>query len=108
MWVDKEDNRVGMSTSEYTRMLNKLFDNAGFKSATSHSLRKSATKWAARCGQPDHVIIATGRWRGRSDNFLLYVQAGRDEMEKYKVHKEKDPIRQLWVFKPCRFDSMLG
>ena len=57
-----------------------IFDGADISGASTHSIRKSAAVWAARCGAEEYQI----REAGRKDGAI-------------------DPIRRVWVFHPTVF-----
>ena len=63
-------------------------------------IRKSACKWAARCGGAEWAIKAGGRWKENSRHFSSYIQAGQLDGQSWLDKKDEDPIRKLWVFKP--------
>ncbi|XP_066021558.1 uncharacterized protein [Pocillopora verrucosa] len=70
------------------------------KEFTTHSIRRSAARWAARCGADDSTIKRAGRWK--SSSFELYTQDARAEM--IKEQHDGNPIfdHKMWMFKPLR------
>ncbi|XP_074608736.1 uncharacterized protein LOC141863159 [Acropora palmata] len=70
------------------------------KDFTTHSIRRSAARWAARCGANDSSIKRAGRWK--SNSFELYTQDARAEM--IKEHHDGQPVsdHKIWMFKPLR------
>ncbi|XP_073237628.1 uncharacterized protein [Porites lutea] len=70
------------------------------KEFTTHSIRRSAARWAARCGANDSSIKRAGRWK--SNSFELYTQDARAEM--IKEHHDGQPVsdHKMWMFKPLR------
>ncbi|XP_078384198.1 uncharacterized protein LOC144666684 [Oculina patagonica] len=70
------------------------------KEFTTHSIRRSAARWAARCGANDSSIKRAGRWK--SNSFELYTQDARAEM--IKEHHDGQPVldHKMWLFKPLR------
>lgn len=80
----------------FCEMSKTLFD----KEFTTHSIRRSASRWAARCGADDSTIKRAGRWK--SNSFELYTQDARAEM--IKEHHDGSPVldHKMWMFKPIR------
>ncbi|CAH3158856.1 unnamed protein product [Pocillopora meandrina] len=70
------------------------------KEFTTHSIRRSAARWAACCGADDSTIKRAGRWK--SSSFELYTQDARAEM--IKEQHDGNPIfdHKMWMFKPLR------
>ena len=99
-WRAEDDKNVCMSYASLRDMLSKAFLIAGFGGARLYIIRKSATKWAARCNAVSWVIMAAGRWKESSRHFLRYIQSGILEGIDYSRDPREDPIRKIWVFKP--------
>jgi hypothetical protein len=104
-WKDIDGNVVNMSYDILNRMFAKLFDKAGYGQADMYSIRKSATKWAARCGAEQWQIVKAGRWEEWSKHFLSYIQAGCLDGQNASDDPEDDPIRKMWVFYPTAVQS---
>ncbi|EDO38280.1 predicted protein [Nematostella vectensis] len=79
------------------------------KPYTTHSIRRSAARWAARCGADDSTIKRAGRWK--SSSFELYTQDARAELitELHDDNPSQDHL--LWIHhqmlscmegKPCK------
>lgn len=81
---------------QFTEMSKTLFETE----FSTHSIRRSAARWAARCGANDTSIKRAGRWK--SNSFELYTQDARAEM--IKEHHDGHPPRdhKMWMFKPLR------
>lgn len=101
--VSKDNRRTqksarGVTTyrKSFTEMSKALFE----KEFTTHSIRRSAARWAARCGADDSTIKRAGRWK--SNSFELYTQDARAQM--IKEHHDGNPVKdhQMWMFKPLR------
>ena len=107
LWVDDGGKSVGVPFNVFDRMMRRIFKRAGFPQATTHSIRKSACKWAARCGADLHTILSTGRWATMSSHFMKYIEEGQSDAQKYKDEGQKDPIRKVWVFHPCRYHQVM-
>ena len=115
VWVDKDDESVGITSKQYDSMLSRVFVKAyentgiaGFKKLTTHSLRKTSAKWAARCGQDINVVTHCGRWSENSTSVGRYVEEGQTEAL-YHLNElnQRDPIRKVWVFRPCLFSKSI-
>lgn len=99
-WRDAAGNNAGLTYKMLHSRLKTLFTRAGFSAADPYTIRKSATKWAARCGAEQFQVVAAGRWEEFSRHFLAYIQAGVFEGQDSAESPENDPIRKLWVFYP--------
>jgi hypothetical protein len=65
---------------------------------SSHSIRRSAAQWAARCGVDILKIRDIGRWTS-FDHMALYVAEGNRESKRIlKKYGGIDPIYKVWVF----------
>jgi hypothetical protein len=91
------------------RWLTSLFTYAGFPTLTTHSVRKSVVKWAARCKALTADIVLAGRWKNaNSESFMMYYQSGELMSKKYMGRDRlgTDPIYQFWVWKPTSFTNI--
>ncbi|XP_073237719.1 uncharacterized protein [Porites lutea] len=70
------------------------------KEFTTHSIRRSAARWAARCGADDSTIKRAGRWKCSA--FELYTQDARAEIIKEQHDGNVLFDHKLWMFKPLR------
>ncbi|XP_048581648.1 uncharacterized protein LOC116614190 isoform X2 [Nematostella vectensis] len=99
-----KDNRRALpskrSVASYRTIFSKMTKALFEKPYTTHSIRRSAARWAARCGADDSTIKRTGRWK--SSSFELYTQDARAEMitELHDDNPSQDHL--LWMFKPLR------
>jgi hypothetical protein len=77
------------------------------KDCTSHSVRRSATSWAARCGLKDAEIQRVGRWAIQSTNFRLYMEDGMCIQRKHlgALRATMDPAFKFWTFMTCTVDA---
>ncbi|XP_048589425.1 uncharacterized protein LOC125556683 isoform X2 [Nematostella vectensis] len=77
-----KDNRRALpskrSVASYRTIFSKMTKALFEKPYTTHSIRRSAARWAARCGADDSTIKRAGRWK--SSSFELYTQDARAEM----------------------------
>lgn len=109
VYLDNFNMQVNFSYSALERMINKMHCNAGFKQLSMYSIRKTATKWGARCGAKEWHLKNTGRWTKTSTHFHFYVQEGQWESEMALENgTEVDPIRLLWVYKPTTFHPSIA
>ena len=99
-WKDTAGDVVGLSYTILHGWFKKLFKKAGYQRADLYSIRKSATKWAARCGAQQFSIVAAGRWCNNSSHFQSYIEQANAESISAGDDPEDDPIRRIWVFYP--------
>ena len=99
-WKCVKNNNASLTYKMLLYRFTVLFKKAGYESADPYTIRKSATKWAARCGAEQWQVVAAGRWEQFSKHFLQYIQAGELESQDASEIPAEDPIRQLWVFYP--------
>jgi hypothetical protein len=91
--------RVNMTLDVQRLWFSKLCMAIGYESLLSlHSVRKSACKWAARCGATMIMMKNTGRWRPDSNEWHVYIEEGLVDAEFYQ--ESRDPIRSIWVYRP--------
>ena len=55
-----------------------LFDALNLEGCSPHSIRKSAIKWAGRCGAMNSEIRSVSRHKSE-DNYMLYCEEGATE-----------------------------
>ena len=48
-----------------------------------------------------------GRWGSSSRHFATYMEEGINTYNLSRNTNEIDPIRKLWVWKPCNFDDTI-
>ena len=63
---------------------------------SSHSIRRSAARWARRCGASDRILLEVGRWKDWNQ-LKTYLGEGEDDIE--LDEDGKDPVLKFWVFK---------
>lgn len=99
---EDETLKVNLSEDTLQRLLMSPMKLAGYNrdDCKLYLIRKSATKWAARCGGVEWAIKAAGRWKENSKHFSSYIEAGQLDGQYWLDKKDEDPIRKLWVFKP--------
>ena len=76
---------------------------------TSHSVRRDAVKWAARCKADQADILQGGRWVRNSDAFNLYIRDGVLKSKELLAHLGAggvDPIFAFWVWVPTVFEMV--
>ena len=100
---NEKDRLWNLSSTDYQRILKKVFiwiaDETGedyFRYLSSHSLRRTAARWARRCGADDRVLMDVGRWKDWNQ-LKTYLGEGEDDIE--LDGDGKDPILKFWVFK---------
>jgi len=93
-----------MSSTTWRLKLHNLFGLINLE-GSSHSVRRSAAMWAARCGASLYVIKNIGRWES-VDHVLVYVAEGRQESVK-KI-KDNDGVDPIWAFWPFNRDAMVS
>mmetsp|Transcript_22544 Transcript_22544/g.64860 ORF Transcript_22544/g.64860 Transcript_22544/m.64860 type:complete len:240 (+) Transcript_22544:98-817(+) len=99
-----KNNRLwNLSSADYQRLLKRVFifvaDETGddyFRYLSSHSLRRTAARWARRCGADERVLLDVGRWKDWNQ-LKTYLGEGDDDIE--RDEDGKDPILKFWVFK---------
>ncbi len=100
---------VRMNSNSHTASLSRLFKYVGGEMArcSSHSIRKAAVSWAARCGRDEADIQRCGRWKLESTSFRRYIQHGiviqRAHLGPHR--KTVDPVFTFWVFKTGCYDA---
>lgn len=100
-WVDANGKAVNMSKDMWASRLKEIFKLSGYPQCTSHSIRKSAVKWAIRVGAKEYEVLNAGRWRLGSPWFQDYVQRGKTEKaDAESMNGGTDPIFKFWIFKP--------
>ena len=100
---NKENRLWDLASTDYQRVLKKIFiwiaDETGddyFRYMSSHSIRRTAARWARRCGADDRVLLDVGRWKDWNQ-LKTYLGEGDDDIE--LDDDGKDPILKFWVFK---------
>lgn len=72
-----------------------------FANCSTHSIRRSVVKWAARCGAQTHAIMEAGRWANYSCNFMTYWRDGQARSSELQaVGTSEDPIWKIWAWQP--------
>ena len=72
-----------------------------FSQCTTHSIRRSVVKWAARCGAQLAAIVEAGRWANFSCNFMTYWRDGQAKTAELEaVGTAQDPIWKIWGWEP--------
>ena len=105
IYFDNDDFQVNLTYSQLCTILKDIFNRAGliYHGLTPYTIRKSACKWAVRCGAQDYDLKNTGRWTESSAHYMKYVQKGRAMKNYYSSMRAIDNIRRIWVFKPTTF-----
>ena len=92
-----------MNSSKYQKILKKVFkwvanayNDDRFLYMSSHSIRRSAARWARRCGASDRILLEVGRWKDWNQ-LKTYLGEGEDDVE--LDEDGKDPVLKFWVFK---------
>ena len=101
VWVDADGCEVNLTYESWTDICKTFFVGAGVPDATTHSIRKSAAVWAARCGAEEYQIREAGRWNS-GDTYTVYVKSGKvvADLAASRKNGSIDPIRKIWVFHP--------
>ena len=58
---------------------------------------------SSQCGAKECEIRFAGRWGSSSRHFATYMGEGINTYNLSRNENEIDPIRKLWVWKPCNF-----
>lgn len=74
---------------------------------TSHSFRKAAAVWAARCGATIIEIRNTGRWRDCNTLAWYLAQGTMHRNEKLHLY-DQDPIAKFWMYRPTSVATSNG
>ena len=77
------------------------------KGLTSHSFRKAAAVWAARCGATIIEIQNTGRWKDCETLARYLAQGTLHRNEKLALYG-KDPIANFWMYRPTSVATSTG
>lgn len=101
VWVDDNGQEVNITYETWSDICRMFFIGAGVPDATTHSIRKSAAVWAARCGAEDYQIREAGRWNS-GDTYMIYVKSGKSiaSLAASRNDGSVDIIRKIWVFHP--------
>jgi hypothetical protein len=111
-WIDsdsKQDERILVDS--WRKSLKLLFNNVLdelIQTCSSHSVRRSAVKWASRCQAPTWQILNAGRWMEYTLSFLLYIQSGARDAEVYAADPASDPIYSIWTWVPVTQDTAIN
>ena len=95
----------------YRKTVSSIFEYVGgpLAQCTSHSIRHSAVKWAARCKARQADVMRGGRWTENSAKFMLYWNQGElKSREMLELTREEDPIFNFWVWEPTSFEATDG
>lgn len=92
-----------MTSDKYQKTLKRVFKWAAnaynddrFLYMSSHFVRRSAARWARRCGASDRILLEVGRWKDWNQ-LKTYLGEGEDDVE--LDEDGKDPVLKFWVFK---------
>ena len=109
VWVDADGKEVNLNYESWNEICKMFFNGANVSEASTHSIRKSAAVWAARCGAEEYQIREAGRWNA-GDTYLVYVKSGKELAALANSRKDgsMDPIRKIWVFHPTAFLTTLS
>ncbi len=92
-----------MLPSYYEKWITAIFRHAGGSTAlcSSHSVRRSAATWAARCGAPETEVQRVGRWKLGSISFRRYVENGMSIARRFlgRGISTTDPVFKFFVFR---------
>ena len=83
--------------STYRNDLRRLFLSCGFR-YTSHSIRRTASQWARRCGADISIIRNVGRWVSYGSLFFYIAEAERAAREAMQKNGNIDPLFGIWIF----------
>jgi hypothetical protein len=93
---------VLLETGTYCNWIKKMFFQAGngLELCSTHSFRRSAVKWAVRCGLDTHLIIDLGRWSSASVGNASFMRYIKDGVARYAASKNGviDPVWAFWKF----------
>jgi hypothetical protein len=87
-----------LTAATYQRHISHLFDLAGLD-GSSHSIRRMAAQWAARCGADIGIIRNVGRWQSL-EHVYTYLAEGK-QMHTLMIRDSSegvDPIFAFWAF----------
>lgn len=107
VWYSEDGRKVSLTTHWWQQRCRKFFDVAGFQECSSHSFRKSAVKWAARCHAQYHEVLNSGGWAVGSRHPMQYYEAGRVERDVYE-RCDEDPVWTFWVYQPHSREDLKG
>jgi hypothetical protein len=96
-----------VSSAKNMTDLKKLFRAAGLGDCSSHSIRRSASQWARRCGADIVVIRNMGRWVGYANLFAYIAEAEKISRHKRRCNNGRDPVWDFWMFDTdSQYDTM--
>ena len=75
---DKDGNMLHMTGVTWSKWWDLLavYVGSSLVETTTHSLRRSVVKWAARCGARELDVVEAGRWEDSSGSFMVYWKDG--------------------------------
>jgi hypothetical protein len=85
----------------FCKMVKRLFRMSGLPRCSSHSFRRTAFQWAARCGGELMAIKLLARHTYNSNCFVVYMQEGYKITYDFDEDEEQDPIFTFWVWEPA-------
>ena len=84
----------------YQNSLHQLSKQTGLE-LSSHSMRRTGSQWAARCGANYSVIRNVGRWKDLKIMFEYIAKAQLDHQEACRAAVDGiDPVTKFWFFEP--------
>ena len=99
---DKEGNILHMTGATWSRWWDSLATYVGgtLSETTTHSLRRSVVKWAARCGARELDVVEAGRWEDSSGSFKFYWKDGSQRRVEMDEGGTSDPVLRVWKWVP--------
>ena len=109
-WVTDSNGLVHLSYDDFSSVISHLFgivvtvyNKPDYARVTPYSFRRSACVWSSQCGAKECEIRFAGRWSASSRHFSIYMEEGTNMYNLTRNENEIDPIRKMWVWKPCNF-----
>lgn len=107
---DKDGNILHMTGATWSRWWGSLATYVGGSLAetTTHSLRRSVVKWAARCGARELDVVEAGRWEDSSGSFRFYWKDGSQRRVECEAGGTVDPVLRVWKWVPTAYSNSAG
>jgi len=96
--------RIGTAAGVATSQRGEVILEESGPECASHSIRRSAAQWAARCGASLNITRDIGRWQ-TVQTPLVHLAEGQRQSEEAAHGAENgvDPVHESW---PFDFDTM--
>ena len=99
---DEDGNLLRMTASTWSAWWRNLASYVGgtLAGTSTHSLRRSVVKWAARCGGNESDVVEGGRWESLGGCFQAYWRDGSQRRIECETGGAPDPVLRVWKWEP--------